>query len=266
MPVPYLQETITATVASTAASTEQQGPAGVSRLAVGVAALVRGVSVRDPVVRARRSVLVVCIAPTAGVTTAGTAGSGRPCRCGIHPVGLKGDEGSADVESRGPPALLVIMVMLTSASLGVTVLVTGSDALSGQADGSQPAAASGTAGDTAPGLPQWRRWRRACRSRRRRAPSPSARRRATSSPRPTTAGLYVAQRAAGTIAVVDTAVDQVVTTIDVPSGPPQYLTLSPDGMRAYVSVRDDDRTAAAISVLDTTTGEFRAAILVRSRP
>jgi YVTN family beta-propeller protein len=48
--------------------------------------------------------------------------------------------------------------------------------------------------------------------------------------------LYVANRAAGVLTVVDTASNAVRRTIPVDDGPPQYVAFSPDGSRAYVSV------------------------------
>ncbi|MGR7023015.1 Hsp70 family protein [Geodermatophilus sp. URMC 62] len=189
--------------------------------------------------------------PTAGVPAPGPPGEGTP--------------GGAD-GPKGPPALLAVAVLLLVALLGVTVLLTGRGSPSGQDDGSAAAAPPSAAAVPAPEVP---------------AIAPVA----ASVPVPSTTGtipigetpgyvvaspdgrrLYVAQRAAGTVSVVDTAVDQVVATIDVPSGPPQYVTLSPDGTRAYVSVWDDDRTVAAVSVLDTSTGEFGATVPMRSRP
>ena len=50
---------------------------------------------------------------------------------------------------------------------------------------------------------------------------------------------YVANRAAGVVTVVDTAIDKVVATIPLPDGPPQYLAFAPDGSRLYVSVFQD---------------------------
>jgi YVTN family beta-propeller protein len=77
---------------------------------------------------------------------------------------------------------------------------------------------------------------------------------------------YVANRGAGVVTVVDTAVDQVTATIPVPPGPPQYLTFSPDGRTVYISIWDEARTIAAIGVLDTTTNSVVATIPVRTRP
>jgi YVTN family beta-propeller protein len=77
---------------------------------------------------------------------------------------------------------------------------------------------------------------------------------------------YVANRAAGVITVVDTAVNQVTTTIPVPLGPPQYLAFSPDGRTAYLSIWDEARTVAAVGVLDAMTNAIVATVPVRSRP
>ncbi|GAA4922196.1 YVTN family beta-propeller protein [Actinomycetospora succinea] len=78
--------------------------------------------------------------------------------------------------------------------------------------------------------------------------------------------VYVANRTAGVVTVVDTSVNAVTATIAITSGPPQYLTFSPDGKRVYVSVFDDARTIAAVSVLDTTTNQVVATIPVQTRP
>jgi YVTN family beta-propeller protein len=78
--------------------------------------------------------------------------------------------------------------------------------------------------------------------------------------------LYVANRTAGVVTVVDSAVDAVTATIPVPAGPPQFLSFAPDGSRLYVSVFDDARTIAAVAVIDTTDNEVVATIPVRTRP
>ena len=75
---------------------------------------------------------------------------------------------------------------------------------------------------------------------------------------------YVANRAAGVITVVDTAVNQVTATIPVPLGPPQYLAFSPDGRTAYLSIWDEARTVAAVGVLDTMTNAIVATVPMRS--
>ncbi|TQM14709.1 YVTN family beta-propeller protein [Pseudonocardia kunmingensis] len=77
---------------------------------------------------------------------------------------------------------------------------------------------------------------------------------------------YIANRTAGVVTVVDTAVDRVTATIPVPAGPPQFLSFSPDGRRIYVSIWNEARTIAAVGVLDTTTNSVIATIPVRTRP
>jgi YVTN family beta-propeller protein len=77
---------------------------------------------------------------------------------------------------------------------------------------------------------------------------------------------YVANRAAGVVTVIDTAVNKVTASIPVPAGPPQYLSFSPDGRKVYVSIWNDARTIAAVGVLDTTSNSIVATIPVRTRP
>ncbi|MHA6795089.1 Hsp70 family protein [Pseudonocardia bannensis] len=83
---------------------------------------------------------------------------------------------------------------------------------------------------------------------------------------PTGKQAYVAGRGAGVVTVIDTAVNKVTARIPIPSGPPQYLTFSPDGRRVYVSIWNDARTIADVAVLDTTTNSVIATIPVRTRP
>jgi YVTN family beta-propeller protein len=78
--------------------------------------------------------------------------------------------------------------------------------------------------------------------------------------------LYIASRDAGVVTVVDTAVNKVTATIPISAGPPQFLAFSPDGRTVYVSVWNDARTIAAVSVLDTTTNAIVATIRVHTRP
>jgi YVTN family beta-propeller protein len=76
----------------------------------------------------------------------------------------------------------------------------------------------------------------------------------------------VANQAAGTLTVLDTATNAVRATIPVPAGPPQYLTFSPDGRRVYVSIWDKARTVASVGVLDTAANTMITTIPVRTRP
>jgi YVTN family beta-propeller protein len=77
---------------------------------------------------------------------------------------------------------------------------------------------------------------------------------------------YIANRGAGVVSVVDTAVNTVTATIPVAAGPPQYLSFSPDGRTVYVSIWNEARTIAAVGVLDTRTNSIIATIPVRTRP
>ena len=78
--------------------------------------------------------------------------------------------------------------------------------------------------------------------------------------------LYVTNGAAGTITVVDMAVNKVTATIQVPAGPPQYLAFSPDGKRIYVSVFNEARTVTALCVVDATRNAVIKTIPMASRP
>ncbi|MFP5069512.1 Hsp70 family protein [Pseudonocardia nantongensis] len=77
---------------------------------------------------------------------------------------------------------------------------------------------------------------------------------------------YVANRTAGVVTVIDTSVNAVTATIEVPAGPPQYVAFAPDGGHVYVSVFDEARTIAAVAVLDTTTNSVVATVPVQTRP
>nr|WP_255426981.1 Hsp70 family protein [Pseudonocardia sp. C8] len=78
--------------------------------------------------------------------------------------------------------------------------------------------------------------------------------------------VYVANRAAGVVTVIDTSVNKITATIAVPAGPPQYVAFAPDGRHVYVSVFNEARTIAAVAVLDTTTNSVVATVPVQTRP
>jgi YVTN family beta-propeller protein len=78
---------------------------------------------------------------------------------------------------------------------------------------------------------------------------------------------YVANRGAGFVTVVDTAINKVVAQIPIPDGPPQYLAFAPDGRRLYVSVfKDPDRSINEVAVLDTLSNRVITTIPVGTRP
>jgi YVTN family beta-propeller protein len=79
--------------------------------------------------------------------------------------------------------------------------------------------------------------------------------------------LYVANRDAGVVTVVNTASNSVAGEIKIPQGPPQFISFSRDGRRAYVSLWDKEGGSVhAISVLDTTTNKVLKTIQVPTRP
>jgi YVTN family beta-propeller protein len=77
---------------------------------------------------------------------------------------------------------------------------------------------------------------------------------------------YTANRDAQVVTVLDTAVNQVIATIPIATGPPQFLTFAPDGRRLYVTLFNDQRTIHAIDVLDTATNTVVATIPQPARP
>lgn len=77
---------------------------------------------------------------------------------------------------------------------------------------------------------------------------------------------YVTHREAGFITVVDTATDRVSARIAVTSGLPQFVAVTPDSSRAYVSVSSADETANAVAVLDTRTSRILSTIPVDRQP
>ncbi|ADB74826.1 CHAT domain-containing protein [Geodermatophilus obscurus] len=83
---------------------------------------------------------------------------------------------------------------------------------------------------------------------------------------PSGAQLYVANRAARTITVVDTELDRVTGTIPVPVGPPQFVVFSADGRTAYLSLYDEGTRDGAFGVLDTRTWKMIETIPLDGKP
>ena len=79
---------------------------------------------------------------------------------------------------------------------------------------------------------------------------------------------YIANPGAGAITVLDTAKDQVSGIINIPQGPPQYVSFSPDGRTAYVSVYNASYAYSAsysvhlIAFIDTATNTVTATVPV----
>jgi YVTN family beta-propeller protein len=77
---------------------------------------------------------------------------------------------------------------------------------------------------------------------------------------------YIANRAGGVLSVFDTTRNVVLGTIPVPQGGPQFVSFSPDGSKAYVSIFDNARSVNVVGVLDTKTATFEAMVPVGVRP
>ena len=78
---------------------------------------------------------------------------------------------------------------------------------------------------------------------------------------------YIAHREEGIVSVLDTNSLQVVSRIPIEAGPPQFITFSPDGARAYVTVTNPpDYTENAVVYLDTATNQPVGTVPVGLRP
>jgi cation/acetate symporter len=78
--------------------------------------------------------------------------------------------------------------------------------------------------------------------------------------------VYIANRSARVVTVVDTAINQVTATIPIPAGPPQFLAFAPDSRTLYITIFNDQRTIHAIDVLDTASNTVIATIPQPARP
>jgi serine/threonine-protein kinase len=77
---------------------------------------------------------------------------------------------------------------------------------------------------------------------------------------------YIASREAGVITVLDTTINKVTATIPVPQGPPQFVSFSPKGDRAYVSVFNKDLTTNLVVFVDTATNTVLKVVPVGRKP
>jgi len=78
--------------------------------------------------------------------------------------------------------------------------------------------------------------------------------------------VYIANRDAGFVTVVDTTVNKRVAEIPIPAGPPQFIAFTPDGSRAYVSIYNAKKTINLTAVLDTRTVKLLRTIPVDKKP
>ncbi|MGH3692881.1 MAG: Hsp70 family protein [Pseudonocardiaceae bacterium] len=77
---------------------------------------------------------------------------------------------------------------------------------------------------------------------------------------------YTAHRDPQVVTVLDTATNQVIETISIAAGPPQFLTFAPDGRTLYVTLFNEARTIHSIAVLDTTSNTVVTTIPQPARP
>ena len=77
---------------------------------------------------------------------------------------------------------------------------------------------------------------------------------------------YIANRDAGVVTVLDTTLATVTATIPIEAGPPQFITFSPDGRTAYVTVFNKDFTTNVVVFLDTVTNKPVKTVPVGKRP
>jgi serine/threonine-protein kinase len=77
---------------------------------------------------------------------------------------------------------------------------------------------------------------------------------------------YTTHRDEGVVSVLDTTSLQVVSRIPIDVGPPRFVTFSPDGSRAYVTVYNADYTENFVATVDTATNEVLDTVEVGLRP
>ena len=77
---------------------------------------------------------------------------------------------------------------------------------------------------------------------------------------------YIANRGANEVTVLDTTLNAITGHIAIPAGPPRFVTFSPDGRTAYVSVYNDEKTVNAMVFLDTATLAVTRTVPVGTRP
>ncbi|MGY1808082.1 protein kinase [Blastococcus sp. SYSU D00669] len=77
---------------------------------------------------------------------------------------------------------------------------------------------------------------------------------------------YVANRGAGVVTVFDTTLNTVTGTIPIEAGPPQFITFSPDGSVAYVTVTNEDYTENYVVFVETASNTVTDTVEVGLRP
>jgi serine/threonine-protein kinase len=78
---------------------------------------------------------------------------------------------------------------------------------------------------------------------------------------------YIANRDTGVVTVFDTTLDRATGTIPIEAGPPWFITFSPDGRRAYITVTNaPDFTKNFVVFVNTQTNEVIDTFKVGLRP
>jgi YVTN family beta-propeller protein len=77
---------------------------------------------------------------------------------------------------------------------------------------------------------------------------------------------YIADPGVGGVIRFDTAGSRETATIPVPEAPPQMVTFSPDGSRAFVTAFDEDFTVNYLAILDTRSDTAIAVVPVGRGP
>ncbi|MGY1746667.1 serine/threonine-protein kinase [Blastococcus sp. SYSU D00695] len=77
---------------------------------------------------------------------------------------------------------------------------------------------------------------------------------------------YIAHGTEGVVSVLDLTSLQVSSVIPIAAGPPRYVTFSPSGDRAYITVYNDDYTTNQVVFVDTASNEVVGQAAVGERP
>jgi YVTN family beta-propeller protein len=75
---------------------------------------------------------------------------------------------------------------------------------------------------------------------------------------------YVANQNAGVITVISTATDRVSGIINIPQGPPQFISFSPDSRTAYASVYNTSGSVHLVAFIDTATSTVTGTVTVNN--
>ncbi|HEY3878829.1 MAG TPA: protein kinase [Trebonia sp.] len=75
---------------------------------------------------------------------------------------------------------------------------------------------------------------------------------------------YIADPGTGAVTVLNTSTDKVSGTIQIPQGPPQFISFSPDSKTAYVSVYSGRKIAPLIAFVDTASGTVTSTVRVNN--